>query len=140
MRHPWTQLYVHLVWSTWNRHPLISRDLQPRIYRVLHHQANSVGAEILAVGGMPDHVHVLIRFPATMAVAQLVQRLKGASSHFAAQVAQENGAFRWQHGYGAFTLSKRAVPVVRAYIANQEAHHRNRTTFHALERTAPPKQ
>jgi len=134
MRHPWTELYVHLVWATWNRHPLITPALQPRIYAVLHRHAHELGAEILALGGMADHVHVLIRFPATITVATLVQRLKGASSHDAAHVTSGEGGFKWQGGYGAFTLSKRAVPIVRAYIANQEAHHRDGTTFRSLER------
>ncbi|HEX8393048.1 MAG TPA: IS200/IS605 family transposase [Longimicrobium sp.] len=140
MRHPWTELYVHLVWATWNRHPLITPALQPRIYAVLHRHAHEIGAEILGVGGMPDHVHVLARFPANLSIATLVQRLKGASSYYAAQLGRGDSPFKWQGGYGAFTLSKRAVPIVRAYIANQEAHHRGGTTYRALERIAPEKQ
>ena len=134
MRQPWTQLYVHLVWSTWKRAPLITPDLQPRIYAGIQHQASQLGADILAIGGVADHVHVLARFPARIAISDLVRRMKGASSHLVTQVLGHQGAFKWQGGYGAFTLTKRALPDVRAYVLNQERHHREGTVFRALER------
>ncbi len=134
MRHPWTQLYVHLVWSTWKRAPLITPELQPRVYAVIHHQASELGADVIAIGGVEDHVHVVLRFPATIALSSLVQRLKGASSHFVTHVMKSQDAFKWQGGYGAFTLTKRAVPHVRQYVLNQEAHHRDGTLYRELER------
>ena len=135
MRHPWTQLYVHLVWSTWKRAPLITPDLRQRVYAVIQHQASAMGADVIAIGGIEDHVHVLVRFPATIALTALVQRLKGASSHFVTHVMKPPQAFKWQGGYGAFTLTKRAVPHVREYVLNQEAHHRDGTLYRELERT-----
>jgi REP element-mobilizing transposase RayT len=135
MRHPWTQLYVHLVWSTWKRAPLITPELQPRVYAAIQHQASELGVDVIAIGGVQDHVHVLARLPATIAPANLVQRLKGASSHFVTHVMKWPDAFKWQGGYGAFTLTKRAVPHVRQYVLNQEAHHRDNTLYRDLERT-----
>jgi putative transposase len=135
MRHPWTQLYVHLVWSTWKRAPLITPDLQQRIYAVIQHQASQLGADVIAIGGIEDHVQMLVRFPTTIALATFVQRLKGASSHFVTHVARAPHAFKWQGGYGAITVSKRGVPFVRAYVLNQVEHHRTGTLYHDLERT-----
>ena len=86
MRAPWTELYLHLVWSTWRRHPFITPDLQQRLYGSLAHQASELGADVIAIGGMPDHVHMLVRFPTTIAVSDFVRRLKGASSHLVTHV------------------------------------------------------
>jgi putative transposase len=135
MRHPWTQLYVHLVWATWKRAPLITPELQPRVYSVIQHQASQLGADVIAIGGVEDHVHVLARFPTTIAIATLVQKLKGASSHFVTHVLNAPDPFKWQGGYGAFTLTKRAIPHVREYVLNQERHHRGGTLYRDLERT-----
>ena len=135
MRHPWTQLYLHLVWSTWKRAPLITPQLQPRIYAVLQHQASQLKADVIAIGGIEDHVHVLLRFPTNVATSTLVQRLKGASSHFVTHVLRSQEAFKWQGAYGAFTLTKRAVPHVREYVLNQEARHRDGRLYRDLELT-----
>jgi putative transposase len=135
MRRPWTQLYVHLVWSTWKRAPLITPEIEPRIYPVLHHQAAELGADVIAIGGIEDHVHVLARVKPTIALSTPVQRMKGASSHFVTHVLRAEHAFKWQGAYGAFTLTKRAVPHVRAYVLNQRSHHRDGTLYRELERT-----
>ena len=133
MRHPHTRLYVHLVWATWDRAPLIVPQIQQRVYGVMQHHASQLGAEVIAIGGIEDHVHVLARFPPKLALAVLVGRMKGASSYLAEQVLGHT--FKWQGAYGAFTLSQRGVPRVREYILNQEAHHRDGTTIPALETT-----
>jgi putative transposase len=135
MRRPWTQLYVHLVWATWKRAPLLTAELRPRVFAVLQRQAAELDVELIAIGGVDDHVHLLLRFPPTVALAHLVQRLKGASSHFVTHVIRWPEPFRWQGGYGAFTLTKRAVPHVRAFVMNQEAHHHAGTLYRELERT-----
>ena len=131
MRHPHARLYVHLVWSTWDRAPLITPEIRDRIYPGMQHQASHLGAQIIAIGGIEDHVHVLTRFPTTLAVADLVGRMKGASSHMAAQIMGRT--FKWQGAYGAYTLSHRGLGYARAYVLNQEAHHRDGTTHPALE-------
>jgi REP element-mobilizing transposase RayT len=132
-----TELYLHLVWSTHRRHPLVTPELQPRIYGAICDQCAKVKADVIAIGGMPDHTHLLLRVPATMSVADLARRVKGGSSHVASRAAGSR-SFRWQDGYGAFSVSRSIVPRVRAYVLNQERHHRNQTLSPAFERTAPP--
>ncbi|HYH79661.1 MAG TPA: transposase [Longimicrobium sp.] len=110
-------MFLHLVWSTWRREPFITAELRERIY----------GA---------DHVHLLVRIPTTISIAELVRRLKGTSSHLVTHVLQSPEPFKWQGGYGVFSVSKRHVPVVRDYVLNQERHHRDGPLHHQLERDA----
>ena len=131
MRHPHTQLYVHLVWATWDRAPLITPDIRDRIYDVMQHQASHLGGQMIAIGGIEDHVHVLLRYRPTLAISDLVGRMKGASSHMVTQIMGR--PFKWQGTYGAFSVSKSALSRAREYVLNQEAHHRSGTTHPALE-------
>ena len=131
MRHPRARLFAHLVWATWDRAPLITPEIRERIYPVMQHQASLLRVEVIALGGIEDHVHMLVRFPPTVAIADLVGRVKGASSHMATQIM--GYAFKWQGAYGAFTLSQSGVPRVRGYVLNQESHHRDGTTHPDLE-------
>ena len=133
MRHPWTQLYAHVVWSTRGRAPLITPALRPHIYRSLQHHASNIGVDVLAIGGITDHVHVLVRLQGKHAISDVVQRMKGGSSHLVTNVLGQ--PFAWQGGYGAFTLSKRAVPDVHRYLLNQERHHAEGSLYRTLERT-----
>jgi putative transposase len=135
MRAPYTKLYVHLVWATYRRLALIRPELRKDIYAAIQHRCKMLKVELLAIGGMEDHIHVLVRFPATLSIADLVGRLKGASSHLVTQVIRSEYPFKWQGGYGAFTVSKRALPAVRDYILNQEEHHRSGNLMKALEKT-----
>jgi len=134
MRRPWTEVFLHVVWSTWRREPFITAELQQRIYGALANQCAEVGADVIAIGGMPDHVHVLVRIPSTISIAELVGRMKGASSHLVTHALRWPEPFKWQGGYGVFSVSKRHVPVVRDYVLNQEMHHRDGPLHQQLER------
>ncbi|HEX8691905.1 MAG TPA: IS200/IS605 family transposase [Longimicrobium sp.] len=136
MREPYTQLYLHVTWSTWDRLPLITPDRQPVVYASIQQQCSVLGADVLAIGGIEDHVHVLLRFRPTHSISHLVGRMKGASSRVVEQASRE--PFKWQGAYGAFTVSKRGVPVVRDYVLNQTEHHRSGVLIHALELTSAP--
>jgi putative transposase len=82
---------------------------------------------VIAIGGIDDHVHLLVAMPATLAPADLVKQVKGASSHLVNHGREP--FFRWQGGYGAFSVSKHHVPRIRDYVLRQEEHHRfNRLT------------
>jgi REP element-mobilizing transposase RayT len=132
-----TELYLHLVWSTLQRHPFITAELQPRIFGAICDQCRKMKADVIAIGGMPDHTHLLLRSPPTISVAEIAQRVKGASSHVANQAAGAR-SFRWQDGYGAFTVSRSILPRVRAYVLDQERHHLAGTLSSTFELTSPP--
>ena len=133
MRRTHNRLYVHLVWATWGRLPLITPEIRQRLYGVIQHHASKLRCEVIAIGGIEDHVHVLLRFAPTVVIADLVGRMKGASSYLAQQVLGHT--FKWQGSYGAYSVSRFGLDRVRAYILNQEAHHRDGTTIPDLEVT-----
>jgi len=117
-------LNYHLVFSTEKREPMIS-DL-PRMREYLAGIVLGLDGHCRAVGGMPDHVHLLVGLSATHTLANFVRDLKKSSSAWMHDVVGKRD-FAWQKGYAAFTVSASAVEEVRAYILNQEEHHRVRT-------------
>ena len=129
----YTQLYIHLVWATWDRLPLINPDVEPQLYAILAAKSKELGCMPLAIGGVADHIHMLIHFLPTLTIARLVGEMKGASSHAMTHSILHGAFFKWQGSYGGFTVSKRSVPQIRAYILNQKVHHANGSLLVELE-------
>jgi putative transposase len=125
MRRAGVALYVHLVWATWDRLPLLQGAVERQVYRAIGAKCDELGVEIIALGGIEDHVHLLASIPAALSVADLVKHIKGASSHLIASQRRDekDGFFKWQGAYGACTVSPRALREVASYITNQRAHH-----------------
>jgi REP element-mobilizing transposase RayT len=116
-------LHYHLVFSTKNREPLIEQSWRERLHEYLGGTVRGLEGVSQGVGGIEDHVHLLVGLKATHCLADFMRELKKASS---AWVHEEMGvrAFAWQEGYAAFTVSATSREGVQAYIANQEEHHR----------------
>ena len=133
-----TQLYVHCVWATWDRLPLIDTDIETQIYSVMAATCRKLGCTPLAIGGIDDHVHLLVHLSPKIAVAQLVGQIKGASSHAATHAIRPDHFFKWQGSYGAFTIGLRSIDQVCGYILNQKKHHAERTVINALECCTDP--
>ena len=112
MRAPYTELYLHVVWATWDRMPLITEAIQPRLYAAIAAKCRELKCAPLAIGGIEDHVHLLVRLHTTVTVATLVQQVKGSSSHLVTHEITPGEFFKWQGAYGAFTLRKEDVPAV----------------------------
>jgi putative transposase len=123
MRRNKLSLFVHLVWSTWDRLPMITPDIERRLYREIESEALQLRCIVLALNGIADHVHVVLIIPTTLTIADLVKQLKGASSHFVNEVLQPEMPFKWQGSYGAFTVSRWDVDKIVAYVQNQKQHH-----------------
>ena len=116
------ELYMHLVWTTWDRTPVIDEATEQWLWPAIAAKARALGSDRVVVGGVDDHVHIITELPPTVAVATLVKHLKGASSRLAsARLGPDS--LRWQHGYGAFTVPKAALPDVEAYVRNQRLAH-----------------
>lgn len=126
-------LYIHCVWATWDREPLISPTIVEPLYAALAAKARELGCDPLAINGMPDHVHMLIEFSATISIARLVGEIKGSSSHLVTHILAPGIWFKWQGAYSVFTVSKRGLPWVRRYIQDQQRHHSDRTLLTDLE-------
>jgi len=118
-------LHYHLVFSTKDRAPVLAPEWREDLHRYLGACVATAGGVPQKVGGVADHVHVLVGLKATHCLANVLQEIKKATSRW---VHEDVGArtFQWQEGYGAFTVSESNRPRVIRYIAQQEAHHRKR--------------
>jgi putative transposase len=125
--HSFTSCLVHCVWSTKDREPWLTPDLRERLWPYLGGIAKQNQMKTLAIGGMADHVHVLLSLPATLSVAKATQLLKGNSSKWIRETFPKMRSFAWQEGYGAFSVSITGVEPTTAYIRSQAEHHRKRS-------------
>jgi len=127
MANTYTCLHYHIVFSTKNRHPWIHADIEQRVWEYTGGIARQNDMKALQIGGIEDHLHVVLGAPPTMAVSKAVQLLKGGSSKWIHETVPSLDDFEWQQGYGAFTVSKSQLPTVIHYAANQRDHHRQRS-------------
>ena len=127
MANTYTALNYHFVFSTKNREPWLTPDIEERIWKYLGGIARDKGLKALQVGGCGNHVHVLLSLPPTITVSKAVQLLKGASSRWIHETFKDLSAFAWQDGYGAFTVGLSQIPDTTRYIENQREHHREKT-------------
>ena len=121
----YTRLFVHLVWGTKFREPRLVLAIAPRIHGYLAQRCRELHCVPLAVGGVSDHVHVLLALSPEIAVAQIARELKAPTTRFIHRVLGLTD-FAWQQGYGAFTLRDIEIEVVRRYVDQQPRHHAER--------------
>ena len=126
MASTYLSLHYHLVFSTKNREPVIDAPWRSRLHEYLGGTIAGLGGFPQGVGGVADHVHLLVGLKATHCLADVLRELKKAASVW---VHEEIGlkTFAWQEGYAAFTVSATAREAVQGHIANQEEHHRTRS-------------
>ncbi len=123
MRRNKLALYLHLVWATWDRLPLINPNFERRLMRNIESEAQGLGCKVLAINCTEDHVHVLLAIPTTISIADLVKQIKGVSSHFVNDEFDLEYQFKWQGSYGAFTVSRWDVDKIKQYVKSQKEHH-----------------
>lgn len=123
MAHTFTNLLTHVIFSTKDRSPVITPDIKPRLLAYMGGIVRSIDGIALAIDGPTDHVHLLIKTPATVAMADVVRIVKANSSKWVHETFPRS-AFAWQTGYGAFSVSCSNVEAVSEYIAGQEEHHK----------------
>jgi REP element-mobilizing transposase RayT len=123
MRRNKLALYLHVVWATWDRLPLINPEIERRLLRNIESEAQGLGCSVLAINGTEDHVHVLLAIPTTVSIADLVKQMKGVSSHFVNAELDLEYQFKWQGSYGAFTVSRWDVEKIKQYVSRQKEHH-----------------
>jgi REP element-mobilizing transposase RayT len=125
--HSLSSIYVHYVFSTIERLPLIIPEIRDRLWAYMGGIAREHKMCPVTIGGMADHGHLLIELPSTLSVAKGVQLIKAGSSKWLHETFPSQQHFAWQEGYGAFSLSKSSLPSAIEYIAKQEEHHRIHT-------------
>ena len=123
----YTQLLIHIVLVVRNRSALINLDWEENLYRYINVAMNDMDSKPLAVNGMPDHVHILALQNKNVGLSRIIQRIKINTTNWINKNRFTKGKFRWQQGYAAFSVSRSKLGVVRNYIINQKAHHKNET-------------
>jgi REP element-mobilizing transposase RayT len=124
MAHTYTNLLIHALFSTKDRQPLLRAEVRSDLYAYMGGIIVNLRGKPVLINGTKDHVHLLFVLPATLALSDLMEKLKANSSKWAKERVR---GFTWQTGYTAFGVSQSKVGEVTAYISRQEEHHRKRT-------------
>ena len=127
MANSYISLYIHYVFSTKERQPLLVPEIQDRVWAYMGGVARKNKMKALAVGGTKDHVHILLSLPATISVSKAIQLIKGASSKWINDTFDKTKKFSWQRGYGAFSVNVSILKETVLYIERQEAHHKHKS-------------
>jgi REP element-mobilizing transposase RayT len=122
--HSFVSCLLHVVFSTKERRRIITPVLQAQRWPYLGGIARNNKMKALKIGGVEDHVHILMSLPATLDIAKAVQLLKGSSSKWVHETFPDQQAFEWQAGYGAFSIGISGMADTLTYIENQAEHHK----------------
>jgi putative transposase len=127
MANTYTQIHIQAVFTVQNRDCIIQCHWQDELYKYITGIVQNNKHKLLAINGMPDHVHILFGFRPSQSLSDLMQDIKGSSSKWINEKRFIKEKFSWQEGYGAFSCSKSNLPNVIQYIKNQEEHHKKRS-------------
>jgi putative transposase len=127
MANTYTQIYLQVVFAVEGRQNLLKQDHKEELHKYITGIVRNYEQKLIAINGMPDHVHVLIGLKPNMALSDLVREMKSSSSTFINQKKWVKGKFNWQEGFGAFSYGHSQLDDVIRYIQNQEKHHAKKT-------------
>ncbi|MFG0265437.1 MAG: IS200/IS605 family transposase [Rhodopirellula sp. JB055] len=122
-----TNLLFHIIYSTKYRKPTIRTEWQDDLYGYIGGIVRDQKGTLLKIGGVEDHVHLLAKLSPTIAVSDVLRKIKSNSSKWINERSDVTRKFEWQSGYAAFSVSESQMPAVAEYIANQAEHHRQKT-------------
>ncbi len=118
------RVYVHYIWSTKNRMPLLTKEIRDKVFQHIRENAKKKNIFLDHINGYEDHVHCLISMNAELSIQEVARLLKGESSHWINKNKITKTEFAWQDEYMAVGVGDDKLDVVRKYIANQETHHK----------------
>ena len=127
MLHSYVRNYLHITWSTDDRVRVFQGNTKIQLKDFFLEKAKEMNTLVISVNVQPEHNHLLIDLPSNLCLADFVQKIKGASTHWINEQKLINTKFSWQRGYGAFSVSASQLEVVKKYIQNQDEHHRKKT-------------
>lgn len=125
--------YMHFIWMTKDRLPLVTNEIERDVYRYIEKVCREAKCDVLAIGGMPDHVHLLVLFPTTLSFSELMKRVKGGSSRFITEKLRHGEWFEWRENYAVFAVSPTHKDVVLEYINNQKTRHADKKLWDSVE-------
>jgi putative transposase len=123
----YVKIWVHAVWATKRHNDFLNKSVREKIFLHMKENSRIKGIEINFINGVTDHVHCLIRLKGDQTICNVIQSIKGESSHWINQNKMTGKKFEWAHEYFAASISESAIGRVREYIRNQERHHAKRT-------------
>lgn len=127
MSHSYNKIWIHAIWATKNRMPLLTQNVEQRVYQFISEQLREMGCPVRIVNGIPDHVHCLFLLSPQKSIAEVIKQVKGSSSHFINKSNFIPDKFAWQTGYAAYSVSESGVEKVYQYIKNQKTHHQKKS-------------
>lgn len=127
MANTYTQIHIQAVFTVQNRDCIIGNHWKDELYKYITGIITNNQHKLLAINGMPDHIHILFGFRPSQSLSDLMQDIKGSSSKWINEKRFIKGKFSWQEGYGAFSYSKSWLSNVIRYINNQHVHHKKKT-------------
>jgi len=122
-----SKVVLHIIFSTKDRESWLDSDVRPRMHAYLAAVCRDLGAQLVRVGGVADHVHIVTTLPRTLSQAQMIERIKKVSSKWIKTLDARYRGFFWQRGYGAFSVSPSQLNAVFQYVDAQQEHHRTRS-------------
>ncbi|GAB3221027.1 IS200/IS605 family transposase [Algoriphagus aestuariicola] len=126
MANTFTQIHIHVVFATKFRNAQINAQWESRLYDYIISIFSHYNHKVLAIGGMPDHIHILFGQRPDQSLSELIQKVKASSSKWINETGLTSSKFSWQEGFGAFSYTKSDLPKVVEYILNQKNHHQKR--------------
>ena len=136
MSQVYARLFYHVVWRTYLSRPDITPRIERFLFPFMKNKAKRFHCFIYEVNGTEDHVHLAIAIPPSVAVSDIIGRIKGSSSYFLNNELQITTDFSWQGGFGMLSFDERDLPGVINYIRNQKMHHKSGNLRDALEKDA----
>ncbi len=133
MSHALNRIWIHSVFSTKYRMPLIEEKYEEFIFDSLLSQFKKMKSHCEIINGVEDHVHLLFHLNRNLSISQVMKQLKGGSSHFINESKSLSKPFQWQVGYAAFSVCEQSLHIIKKYIENQKNHHSQNTTIEAFE-------
>ena len=132
-RYSKVQLPIHFVWATIDRRPILIPAIERHAYRIIENKAQQLKTTVLALGGMPDHIHLAVLFSPNITIAAFVQQVKRAANNAINESYGDKITFAWNPGYSAFAFPYGRRQIVIDYINHQKTHHANAKTINDWE-------
>jgi len=129
MSHSFNKIWIHAIWATKERIPLIDQNIEQKVFQFITEQLCELGCPVRIINGMPDHIHCLFLLNPQKSISEVIKQIKGSSSHYINQNNLIADKFAWQTGYAAYSISESVVEKVFNYIKNQKSHHQKKS-FH----------
>ncbi len=123
MPRSFNNVWIHAVWATKYRLPLIDFSIEQKVYSLITEKFNEIESPVSIINGMPDHVHCLFRLNPNKTISSIMKHVKGSSSRYINSNNLISEEFGWQKSYATFSVSEKDIKTVYHYIKNQKDHH-----------------